>query len=389
MEIMTSERLEGIEEYSLAKIIREAEVNSSEIINLAVGNPDLSPPAEVIRELKEAASRKGSHSYQPSGGGEHFRKAAAGWYRKIYGVNLNPSKEIISLIGSKEGIFHISLAMLNSDDRVFVPDPGYPIYSISAKIMGAEAVPYNISSDNNWQIDFTELEEKFTGREKIIWINTPHMPTGTRLTADTLKRLIRFAEEKNILIVNDNPYSMILNSEKPMSILSLEGGAGCSVELCSLSKSFNIPGFRVALAAGNQKIISALVKSKSITDSGTYLPLHSAAVKAFELNDSWFNVLNEEYKSRKIEAHKMAGLLGCNTGTNTSGMFLWCRLPIGADDKTFCSRLFQLSGILLTPGSIYGENGNGYVRISLCRPAADIQQAINRIEKINKRELCW
>lgn len=388
MEIITAERFEGIEEYSLSRLIRNAEMNSSGIINLAVGNPDLNPPAEVIRELQDAASRKGAHSYQPTGGGDYFKKAAVEWYKKIFGVNLNPAAEIISLIGSKEGIFHISLTMLNGGNKVFVPDPGYPIYSISAKIVGAEAIAYSLNRRNNWQIDFAELKENYTGNEKIIWINTPHMPTGTGLSIETLKKLIRFAMERNILIVNDNPYSMILNRKKPFSILSLEGASGCCVELCSLSKSFNIPGFRIALAAGNQKVISALIKSKSITDSGSYLPLHSAAVKAFELNSSWFTKLNEEYSRRKAEALKLALLLGTAAEENSSGMFLWCRLPEGAGDKSFCDNLLKLAGILLTPGSIYGNNGKGYVRISLCRPFNEINEAIERIKNINKGELC-
>jgi len=379
MKLKTADRLNCIEEYFLAKTLRKG--TGKDVINLAVGNPDIPPPPEVIKALMKSIEEKGSHLYQPSAGNEIYRRQAAQWYKKTFGVSLDYGKELISLIGSKEGIFHISLALLNKGDRVFAPDPGYPIYRHCAELTESKPIVYNLLESNGWQIDISELEEKCTGREKIIWLNSPHMPTGSLLTKRTLQNVVQFAKERNIIIVHDNPYSFILNREKPLSILSIKGAKDIAVELCSLSKTFNMPGFRLAAAAGNSALLEAVIKTKSIADSGSFLPLQMAAVKAFSLGNSWHKKLNVIYGKRQSEAVKLARLLACAVSENSSGMFIWAKLPGKQDDIEFCNELFNSAKILFTPGSIYGKNGKGHVRISLCAPVEKIKQAQELIIK--------
>ena len=390
MKQRTADRMEGIEEYFLAKTIRRMEGKSAgdEIINLAVGNPDLTPPKEVIKELTMSVKGKNSHGYQPSAGNEKFRKAAAAWYKKSFGVSLDCEKEVISLIGSKEGIFHLSLAFLNKGDKVIAPDPGYPIYSYCASLIQAETVHYNLTSKNKWQIDMDELKEKCSGRVKIIWLNSPHMPTGSILKKKTFESVVQFARRRNILVVHDNPYSFILNENKPLSILSVKNGKETAVELCSLSKTYNMPGFRVAIAAGNREALDAIIRTKSIVDSGSYMPIQMGAVKALSLNAGWHKKLNGVYSARKKEVLKLAGLLNCSVEGSESGMFVWAKLPGNTDDKEFFEKLLNETNVLVTPGSIYGKNGKGYIRISLCQPVEKIKCVQERIKNIKGRIQC-
>jgi LL-diaminopimelate aminotransferase len=382
MKLKTAERLKGIEEYLLAKTIRQMEKGSAgeEIISFAVGNPDLRPPEEVIKALAFSSKEKKSHNYQPSVGSGIFRKEAAEWYKKVFGVLLNHT-DVVSLIGSKEGIFHLSLAYLNKGDKVMAPDPGYPVYGYCASLMQSGIIHYNLTASNNWQIDINELERKYTNRVKIIWLNSPHMPTGSHLTKKTMENVIRFAVKHKILVVHDNPYSFILNGEKPLSILSIKGAKEAAVELCSLSKTFNMPGFRVAVAAGNKEALEAIIKTKSIVDSGSYLPVQMGAVKAFSLSSKWYEKQNSIYGKRKEEVIKLAELLGCTVEGSETGMFLWAKLHGKIDDKKFSKCLFDKTKILVTPGSVYGKNGKGYIRISLCLPIEKIKIAQERINK--------
>lgn len=378
-------RLDGLEEYFLAKTMRK--INGREkgdIINLAVGNPDLEPPRAVINGLTKAAVKKFSNGYQPSIGSETFRIKAVEWYSNKLGVKLDYKKEVISLIGSKEGIFHISLAMLNPGDKILAPDPGYPVYGLCAKLLGAKTVKYNLNKGNDWQIDIEELKSKCKGKVKILWLNSPHMPTGSRLTNKNLQAVIKFAKAENILVVHDNPYSFILNKQKPASILSLPGAMENVIEFCSLSKTFNIPGFRIAIAAGNEDVLNAIAKTKSIIDSGSYLPLQMGAVNAFSLGNEWFAKLNKIYAKRKELIIEMASVLGCSVEKNSSGLFVWGKLPCGIDDMKFTEKLLSEQKILVTPGSVYGRNGKGYIRISLCQPEEKIKSAISRIKNIER-----
>lgn len=382
MKLVTAERMSGIEEYSLAKTIRQIEKESArgEIISLAVGDPDLRPPKEVIKALTLCAKEEKSHNYQPSVGSSIFRYEAAKWYKRVFGVSLEQS-EVISLIGSKEGIFHLSLALLNEGDKVMVPDPGYPIYRCCASLLRAGIVTYNLTSANDWQIDISELEKKYTGKVKIIWLNSPHMPTGSILKKKSMEEVITFASDHKILVVHDNPYSFILNRNKPVSILSIKGAKENVVELCSLSKTFNMPGFRTAIAAGNKEALDAIIRTKSIVDSGSYLPVQMGAAKALALGKNWYKEQNSIYSKRKVEALKLVKLLNCTVEGSCAGMFLWAKLPGKADDNKFTKCLFDKTKILVTPGSVYGKNGKGYIRISLCLPVEKIKTAQERIIK--------
>jgi len=390
MKLKFAERIEGLEEYFLAGAIKRMGngKGSEQVISFAVGSPDLQPPHQVIRELTKGARAKHTNGYQPSIGTKLFRAKAADWYNEKFGVKLNKGSEVISLIGSKEGIFHISLAMLNKGDKILAPDPGYPIYSHCAKLLGAETISYNLLKENGWKIDINELRKKCRGNVKILWLNSPHMPTGTELTKKNIAEVIEYAKEKNILVVHDNPYNFILNKKKPFSILSIKGAKENVVEFCSLSKSFNIPGFRIAIAAGNSEAINAISRTKSIIDSGSYLPLQLGAVKAFELKDDWFDSLNSVYESRKKALLKLVASLGCRTEEKSSGLFVWAKLPAGTDDMEYTEKLFAANKILVTPGSVYGSNGKGYLRFSLCQPVEKIKMANERIVKNKMGAIC-
>ncbi len=390
MELLRADRMNGVEEYFLAKALRGGgyAVKGRELINFGVGNPDLLPPEEVVNEIAASSKEAESHKYQPSTGSILFRRKAVEWYNKNFGVELDYESELISLLGVKDGIFHISLAYLNKGDKVFVPDPGYPVYSHTASLMQAVPVQYNLNSAGRWQVNIKELEEKTAGRVKIIWLNSPNMPTGSILEEKTFKAVINFARRNNILIVHDNPYSFILNGSKPFSILSIKGAKETAVELISLSKTYNMQGFRIAIAAGNAGVLDAIGRTKSITDSGGYLPIQHSAVKALAMKKGWVKKLNGIYAERKKEVEIMARMLGCETGTNNAGMFVWAKLPGNGNDVEFYADLLKRAGILVTPGSVYGKNGKGHIRISLCQPVEKIKIAQERINNLIKGKVC-
>lgn len=380
--IVPANRIQNVQEYYFSRKLREvAQLNAQglDIISLGIGGPDRMPASEVIETLTEEANRPDSHSYQPYVGLPELRKAFADWYNRSYGVTLNPANEILPLIGSKEGILHVSMAFLNPGDGVLVPNPGYPTYSSVSNLVQAEIFPYNLTEENGWEPDFDELEKLPLERIKLMWVNYPHMPTGTPASAELLKKIVEFGRKHSIVIAHDNPYSFILNST-PRSILEIEGAKDVCIEMNSLSKSHNMAGWRVAMLASNPQFIDWILKVKSNVDSGQFKPVMLAAVKALGLSNQWYDELNAVYSERRIEAEKIMTALGCTFNPDQRGLFLWGKLP--AYEKSaeeFCDRILHSARVFITPGFIFGSNGEGYVRISLCATVEKLRNAHARI----------
>ena len=385
--IEPANRVNTIQEYYFARKLREvARLNAEgrDIVSLGIGGPDRMPDSEVVETLCEAARRPDSHSYQPFAGLPELREAMSRWYRRHYGVELDPSTELLPLIGSKEGILHISLAFLNPGDGVLVPNPGYPTYTSGSKLAEAEIFTYDLTAENGWQPDFEALERLPLDRIKLMWVNYPHMPTGTPASAELLRRLVAFGRKHGIVIAHDNPYSFILN-DNPMSILSVPGAKDICLEMNSLSKSHNMAGWRVAMLASNPQFIQWVVKVKSNVDSGQFKPVMLAAVKALDLPDSWYRDVNEVYWRRREIAEKIMSALGCTFDPNQRGLFLWGKLPEGETSaEKFCDRILNDARVFITPGFIFGSNGEGYVRISLCATEERMNEALRRILEISK-----
>lgn len=380
--IVPANRIQNVQEYYFSRKLREvAQLNAQglDIISLGIGGPDRMPASEVIETLTEEANRPDSHSYQPYVGLPELRNAFADWYNRSYGVTLNPANEILPLIGSKEGILHMSMAFLNPGDGVLVPNPGYPTYSSVSYLVQAEIFPYNLTEENGWEPNFDELEKLPLERIKLMWVNYPHMPTGTPASAELLKRIVEFGRKHSIVIAHDNPYSFILNST-PRSILEIEGAKDVCIEMNSLSKSHNMAGWRVAMLASNPQFIDWILKVKSNVDSGQFKPVMLAAVKALGLSNQWYDELNAVYSERRIEAEKIMTALGCTFNPDQRGLFLWGKLP--ANEKSaeeFCDRILHSARVFITPGFIFGSNGEGYVRISLCATVEKLRNAHARI----------
>lgn len=380
--IVPANRIQNVQEYYFSRKLREvAQLNAQglDIISLGIGGPDRMPASEVIETLTEEANRPDSHSYQPYVGLPELRKAFADWYNRSYGVTLNPANEILPLIGSKEGILHVSMAFLNPGDGVLVPNPGYPTYSSVSNLVQAEIFPYNLTEENGWEPDFDELEKLPLERIKLMWVNYPHMPTGTPASAELLKKIVEFGRKHSIVIAHDNPYSFILNST-PRSILEIEGAKDVCIEMNSLSKSHNMAGWRVAMLASNPQFIDWILKVKSNVDSGQFKPVMLAAVKALGLSNQWYDELNAVYSERRIEAENIMTALGCSFNPDQRGLFLWGKLP--ANEKSaeeFCDRILHSARVFITPGFIFGSNGEGYVRISLCATVEKLRKAHARI----------
>lgn len=384
MIVKPASRLSHVEEYYFSHKLREiAQMNQDghDVINLGIGKPDLPPPPEAVEALSKSAERRTNHGYQSYIGIPELRNGFASWYKRFYGVHLNPESEILPLIGSKEGIMHISMSFLESGDEVLVPNPGYPAYSSAAYISGATIVHYNLKEENNWLPDFGELEAMDLRKVKVMWINYPHMPTGARGNKTALEKLIRFCTDHQILLCHDNPYSFILN-ENPTSIFSLDGAKECALELNSLSKSHNMSGWRIGMLAGREDYLKTVLKFKSNMDSGMFRALQDGAVTALTENQDWFDDLNAIYKDRKTEAEKIIKILGCHYNPDQSGMFLWARINDSfADAIVLADYVLYGSKVFITPGNIFGSNGNQYIRISLCQPKEMIYQAAVRIEQ--------
>ena len=384
--IKPAERLSLVSEYYFSRKLKEvAQMNAEgkDIISLAIGSPDMPPSKQTIQTLCEVASRPDTHGYQPTMGTPELRKAMADFYKRWYGVELNPATEIQPLIGSKEGILHVTLAFVNPGEEVLVPNPGYPTYTSLSKILGAKVVNYDLMEDNGWQPDFEQLEKMDLSRVKLMWTNYPNMPTGGNARMETYERLVDFARKHNIVVVNDNPYSFILN-DKPMSLLQVEGAKDCCIEFNSMSKSHNMPGWRVGMCATNPTFISWILKIKSNIDSGTFRGIQLAAAAALSNDEEWHHEANiETYARRRKYAEQIMDALGCKYDPNQVGMFLWGRIP---DNYSNCEelteRVLHEARVFITPGFIFGSKGERYVRISLCAKEEKIQAALERIKKL-------
>ena len=384
--IKPAERLSLVSEYYFSRKLKEvAQMNAEgkDVISLAIGSPDMPPSEQTIKTLCEVASRPDTHGYQPTMGTPELRKAMADFYKRWYGVELNPANEIQPLIGSKEGILHVTLAFVNPGEEVLVPNPGYPTYTSLSKILGAKVVNYDLMEDNGWQPDFEQLEKMDLSKVKLMWTNYPNMPTGGNARMETYERLVDFARRHNIVVVNDNPYSFILN-EKPISLLQVEGAKDCCIEFNSLSKSHNMPGWRVGMCISNPTFISWILKVKSNIDSGTFRGIQLAAATALTNEAEWHREANfETYSRRRKYAEQIMDALGCKYDPQQVGMFLWGRIPdTYSNCEELTERVLHEARVFITPGFIFGSKGERYIRISLCAKEEKIQAALERIEEL-------
>lgn len=380
---MPAQRLASVSEYYFSRKLKEvARLNDEgqDIISLAIGSPDMPPSQQTIDRLCETARRDDAHGYQPTMGTPELRSAMARFYRRWFGVGLNPHTEIQPLIGSKEGILHVTLAFVNPGDAVLVPDPGYPTYTSLSKLLGADVVKYHLREDNGWQPDFDALEKTDLGRVKLLWVNYPNMPTGADARMETFQRLVDFARRHNIVVVNDNPYSFILN-DNPLSLLQVPGAKDCCIEFNSMSKSHNMPGWRVGMCASNPQFIEWILKVKSNIDSGMFRGIQLAAAEAYDNSDKWHRQANvTTYRERRKTAEKIMDVLGCSYDSGQVGMFLWGRIPDGYDDaEQLTEKVLHEARVFITPGFIFGDNGRRYVRISLCAKSDKMEVALERI----------
>ena len=385
--IEPAKRLESVAEYYFSRKLKEvAKMNAEgmDVISLAIGCPDMPPSKETIDALCENAQRRDTHGYQPTVGIPELRNAMAGFYKRWYGVELDPQTEIQPLIGSKEGILHVTLALVNPGDKVLVPNPGYPTYTSLSRILGCEVVNYDLLEDKGWQPDFEQLEAMDLTDVKIMWTNYPNMPTGGRATRELYEKIVNFARNHNIVVVNDNPYDFILNEGEHLSILQIPGAKDCCIEFNSMSKSHNMPGWRVGMLATNAEFVSWILKIKSNIDSGTFRPLQLAAAKAYENTDEWHTMANVElYKSRRAIAEEIMEALGCDFNPQQQGMFLWGRVPDSyANVEELTERVLHEAKVFITPGFIFGSNGERYVRISLCAKNDRMIEALRRIKNL-------
>ena len=381
--IKQSERLNSVEEYYFSKKLREVSnmIQSGEsVINMAIGSPDLFPSVKVVDEIKNSLSDTFAHKYQSYQGLPELRDAIAKFYYKFFGVELNASNEVLPLMGSKEGIMHISLAFLNPGDEVLIPNPGYPTYLSVTKLVEANPVFYNLSEENGWFPNLSELENKDLSKVKLMWINYPHMPTGASANFDQFEKLLEFAKTNNILLINDNPYSFILNDDY-LSLLKVKGYKDFVLELNSLSKSFNMSGWRVGMLVGSSDNITKVLKVKSNMDSGMFYGIQKGAIAALNLDKSWFDDLNKVYLKRRKLIWNIADKLNCSYDKNSKGLFVWAKLPNHIkSSEQYIDTLLKEKKIFIAPGTIFGSNGEGYIRFSLCIDEVKIDEALKRIE---------
>ncbi len=377
--IQVAKRLDTVEEYYFSiklKEVRNLIKQGKPIINLGIGSPDLVPPTEVINALNNA----NTHGYQSYQGIPELRQAIAKFYKNHYGIKLESENEILPLMGSKEGILHISMAYLNAGDEVLIPNPGYPTYTSVTNLVQAKPVFYDLIEKNNWQPDFETLEKLDLSKVKIMWVNYPHMPTGSNATEGLFEKLIAFAKKHDILVVNDNPYSFILNNN-PKSILSVKGAKEVAIELNSLSKTFNMAGWRVGMVVGNEKYLNNILKVKSNMDSGMYYGIQQGAIAALNLSDTWFNQINAVYTKRRKIVWEICDQLNCSYDKNATGLFVWAKIPKGKTSNIICDELLYQYNVFITPGTVFGTNGEGYIRFSLCIKEDKIQEVLTRVSK--------
>lgn len=386
-EIIPANRVSHVKEYYFSKKLREVAMLNREgkdIISLGIGGPDLPPSAEVIGELCTSAAKRDVHSYQPYVGLQELREAFARWYAKYYNVTLDPATEIQPLIGSKEGILHISLAFLNPGDGVLVPNPGYPTYTSVSNLVEAEIFRYDLTEESGWLPDFDELEKLPLERIKLMWLNYPNMPTGAPATMELFEKAVAFARKHNIVLVNDNPYSFILN-DNPISLLGVPGAKDIAIEMNSLSKSHNMAGWRIGMLATNPTFVNYILKVKSNIDSGQFKPMMLAAVKALDSDSEWYKSLNKIYAERRRVAELIMDKLECKFDRNQRGLFLWGKIPEDAESsEKFADRILYEARVFITPGFIFGSNGERFVRISLCATKENLERALERVEKFIK-----
>ena len=387
--IEPAERLSLASEYYFSRKLKEvAQLNAEgkDIISLAIGSPDMPPSPQTIDKICEVAQQPNAHGYQPTMGTPELREAMADFYKRWYNVDLDPKTEILPLIGSKEGILHVTLAFVNPGDTVLVPNPGYPTYTSLSKILGANIVYYNLKEDNGWQPDFDQLEEIVNNKSlncKLLWTNYPNMPTGGNARMETYERLVKFANDHGIVVVNDNPYSFILN-EKPISLLQVPGAKDCCIEFNSMSKTHNMPGWRVGMCLTNATFISWIMKIKSNVDSGTFRGIQLAAAEALRNSAEWHHEANiETYRRRRQYAEQIMDVLGCTYDPKQVGMFLWGKIPADIQNvEDLTEKVLHEARVFITPGFIFGSNGERYIRISLCAKEEKIKAALERIKEL-------
>jgi aspartate/methionine/tyrosine aminotransferase len=384
--ITPAKRLETVQEYYFSRKLKEvAEMNAKglDVISLGIGSPDMPPSENTIKKLCETAPLPNVHGYQPYVGIPELRQGFADFYKRWYNVELNPATEIQPLIGSKEGILHVTLAFVNPGEKVLVPNPGYPTYSSLSSLLGAEVVYYDLKEDQNWQPDFEALENMDLTDVRLMWVNYPNMPTGANASVELLEKLVAFAKKHNIVVVNDNPYSLILN-RKPLSIMQIEGAKDCCIEFNSMSKSHNMPGWRVGMIAANPTFIQWILKVKSNIDSGMFRPLQLAAAEALHNEDSWHEAMNIDlYGKRRAVAEQIMDILGCTYDKNQVGMFVWGKIPAKLNDvEELTEKILHEARVFITPGFIFGSNGARYIRISLCATEEKLKEALERVKAL-------
>ncbi|RXJ44523.1 pyridoxal phosphate-dependent aminotransferase [Gelidibacter gilvus] len=379
--ITFADRLNTVEEYYFSKKLREVNLLKSQgkpIINLGIGSPDLEPPSRVIDAITESMNDAVAHKYQSYQGLPELREAMVGFYKEHYGVSLSPLTEVLPLMGSKEGIMHISMAFLNEGDEVLIPNPGYPTYESVTKLLGAKPVFYDLLAENDWCPDFLTLERSDLSKVKLMWVSYPHMPTGATASNKVFEDIIAFAKRHNILVVNDNPYSFVLN-DYPRSILKYKGAKEVCLELNSLSKTFNMAGWRVGMVLGKTEYINAILKVKSNMDSGMFYGIQKGAIEALKCSKMWFTSLNSVYEERRQKVWKLATALNCTYDENATGLFVWAKLPLHLKAEAYIDMVLKEHSIFIAPGTIFGSNGEGYIRFSLCAPIEELQEAISRV----------
>lgn len=379
--ITTAKRLNSIEEYYFSSKLREVRQLAADghpIINMGIGSPDLQPSQAVIDAVVLAMQDENAHQYQSYQGLPELRKGMVDFYKNNYNVHINPNTEVLPLMGSKEGIMHISLAFLNEGDHVLIPNPGYPTYTSVTNLVGAVPVYYDLKENTNWEPDFEALEKLDLSKVKLMWIGYPHMPTGARGSIALFEKLVAFAKKHQILLINDNPYSFVLN-DNPMSLLQVEGAKEVALELNSLSKTFNMAGWRVGMVLGNAALIEAILKVKSNMDSGMFFGIQKGAIAALKSDATWFEDMNKIYAKRRILTEQLAEKLNCKVYKEGVGLFVWAKLPEGVTSaEKFIDQILHEKYIFITPGTIFGSNGEGYIRFALCVKEEKVQEAIDR-----------
>lgn len=385
LNIMPANRVQQVKEYYFSRKLKEiAELNDkgADIISLGIGGPDRPPHIDTINTLCQEAQLPNSHGYQSYVGLPELREAFSQWYKRFYNVELNSANEIQPLIGSKEGILHTTLAFVNPGDGVLLPNPGYPTYTSVSRLAEAELYTYDLTEESNWEPDFDALEKLPLDKIKLMWVNYPHMPTGKRASLELFKKLVDFGRKHNIVIVNDNPYSFILN-DKPLSIFNIEGAKDIAIEMNSLSKSHNMPGWRIGMLASNPTFIQWILKVKSNIDSGQFRPMMKAAIEALKQGQEWYDDVNSTYAKRRLIAEEIMNTLGCHFDPKQSGLFLWGRIPNdAASSEALADDILYNARVFITPGFIFGSNGDRYIRISLCATEEKMNEALNRIKQL-------